>query len=182
MRTRQRSHRGTQPVATLGDEEFDSMWRSDWPMLIRLAWLLLGDGTAAEDVVQDAFVSVYRRWPTLTDLPGARSYLRTAVLNAARSTLRRGALRSRLENRLAAAPADVSHPQDSYGDHAALSAALARLPRRQREVVVLRYWLGLSEAEIADTLGVSNGTVKSTAARALVKLRESLGDVSTNGF
>ena len=138
--------------------------------LVRLALLLLGDRGRAEDVVQDAFVAVYRRLDRLegADLP---AYLRQAVLNGARSTRRRLAVAARH-------PEQVPEPVPGADRHALASDrrrevvdALARLPRRQREVVVLRYYLDLSEKETARTLGISAGAVKTHASRGTRALR-----------
>ena len=108
-------------------------------------------------------------------------YVRAAVLNGCRSVLRRRAV----ARRVGAAQAGTSHPAKSAENEVILSedrrevlAALARLPRRRREVLVLRYYLGLSEAEIAAVLGISPGTVKSTAARGLAALARDLGEQS----
>ncbi|MEA5365461.1 sigma-70 family RNA polymerase sigma factor [Amycolatopsis sp., V23-08] len=131
-------------------------FRAHRPGLVRLAVLLLGDRGLAEDVVQDAFVALFKRWP-LDDPAGAGGYLRVSVVNGARS---------------AEALLDEEHRE--------VIAAVRQLPRRQRDVLVLRYWSGLSEAEIADTLGVSRSTVKTCASRALAKLKGSSDDRRRN--
>ncbi|MEQ0564411.1 SigE family RNA polymerase sigma factor [Amycolatopsis sp. NEAU-NG30] len=149
------------------------LFRTHRPGLVRLAVLLLGDRGLAEDVVQDAFVALFRRWP-LDDPAGAGGYLRVSVVNGARSAHRRAALRlrHRTGDRDDAPPADTGALLGE--EHREVLAAVQRLPRRQREVLVLRYWSGLSEAEIAETLGVSRGTVKTCASRALAKLEGEL--------
>ncbi|WP_410644997.1 RNA polymerase sigma factor [Amycolatopsis sp. lyj-346] len=149
------------------------LFRTHRPGLVRLAVLLLGDRGLAEDVVQDAFVALVRRWP-LDDPAGAGGYLRVSVVNGARSAHRRAArrLRHRPGDRDDVPPADAGVLLGE--EHREVLAAVRRLPRRQREVLVLRYWTGLSEAEIADTLGVSRGTVKTCASRALAKLEGAL--------
>lgn len=157
--------------------DLDALHQLSWRPMVRLAYLLVDDVALAEDVVQDAFLGLHRRAATLRDDDAARGYLRTAVVNGARSTLRRRRtvrtyLRSvRLEHD---APADRDLLQAERD--AALHAALEQLPRRQREVVVLRYWEHLSEAEIATTLGIAPGTVKSTASRALTALGAAMGE------
>ncbi|WP_299051400.1 SigE family RNA polymerase sigma factor [uncultured Nocardioides sp.] len=138
--------------------------------LVRLALLLVDDVAAAEDVVHDAFARMVARRTPLRDPHAALGYLRTSVVNGSRSALRR-----RRTARAYAPPLDVAptSPEDSAvlaEEHRAVLDGLARLGRRQREVLVLRYWSGLSEADIAATLGISRGTVKSTASRALVAL------------
>ncbi|MFF1614354.1 RNA polymerase sigma factor [Amycolatopsis sp. NPDC058278] len=147
--------------------------RSD---LLRLAVLLLGDTSQAEDVVQDAFVALHRRWPVLADPAAAAGYLRVSVVNGARSAHRRRAtvrrhLRVGEPEALPAADAGLLLAEE----HRRVLAAVRQLPRRQWEVLVLRYWSGLSEAEIARTLAVSRGTVKTCASRALAKLEDLLG-------
>ncbi|MFJ1761443.1 SigE family RNA polymerase sigma factor [Amycolatopsis sp. NPDC088138] len=149
------------------------LFRAHRPGLVRLAVLLLGDRGLAEDVVQDAFVALFKRWP-LEDPDGAGGYLRVSVVNGARSAQRRAALRlrHRKAERDDGPPADAETLLDE--EHREVIAAVRQLPRRQREVLVLRYWSGLSEAEIAHTLGVSRGTVKTCASRALAKLEGQL--------
>lgn len=141
--------------------------------LVRLAVLLVDDLDTAEDVVQDVFARVQRSW-RLNDSRMALPYLQRAVVNAARSVLRR---------RRTARAYVVPHegPRDGpegsavlAEEHREVLAAVRQLPSRQREVLVLRYWSDLSEAEIATTLGISKGTVKSTASRALAALERIL--------
>lgn len=143
--------------------------------LVRLALFLVDDLPTAEDVVQDAFAALLRRHGTeLAGLKDPEAYLRTSVVNAARSVLRR---RRTARAHVPERPGHVS-PADEHAilreEHRAVLDALRRLTRRQREVLVLRYWSHLSEAEIAETLGLSPGTVKSTASRALTALRRHL--------
>ncbi|MFE7428076.1 RNA polymerase sigma factor [Streptomyces sp. NPDC057545] len=143
--------------------------------MVRLALFLVDDLHTAEDVVQDAFAAVCRMYGTSLDgLQDPGAYLYTAVVNAARSVLRR--------RRTARA---YNPPHQGYGppvdeglmlaeEHRQVLRALAQLTRRQREVLVLRYWSELTEAQIAQTLGLSRGTVKSTASRALDVLEKKL--------
>ena len=161
---------------TKADGPVAELFRRYRPDLLRLAVLLLGDRGLAEDVVQDAFVALHRRWPILADPAAAAGYLRVSVVNGARSAHRRRVTRWRHHTTaepeaLPAADAGVLLAEE----HRTVLAAVRRLPRRQREVLVLRYWAGLSEAEIANTLAVSRGTVKTCASRALAKLEELLG-------
>ncbi|MFD9791869.1 RNA polymerase sigma factor [Streptomyces sp. NPDC059070] len=144
--------------------------------MVRLALFLVDDPHTAEDVVQDAFAALCRRHGTaLEGLRDPGAYLHTAVVNAARSVLRR--------RRTARA---YTPPHPGYGppvdeglllaeEHRQVLDALAQLTHRQREVLVLRYWSELTEAQIAQTLGLSRGTVKSTASRALDVLEKKLG-------
>jgi RNA polymerase sigma-70 factor (sigma-E family) len=149
--------------------------------LIRLAVVMLGDRPAAEDVVQEAFCGLYRRWDHLDDPQNALRYVRSSVLNGCRSVLRN---QSRLRSRPGPQPGgpDTAESAESAAlvgeEHRAVLAALRRLPDRQREALVLRFYLELSEAEIAQSMGISQGTVKSTVSRALAALGRVLGEGS----
>lgn len=140
--------------------------------LVGLAALLVDDRETAEDVVQDAFEGLYRRWRRLRDPHAAAVYLNRSVVNGSRSRLRR-----RATERMHALPeVGLSPSAEATGvadtaEHALHDAVLA-LPRRQREVVVLRYYLDLSEEQIAEWLGVSPGSVKQHAHRATTTLHE----------
>ncbi|OEJ95660.1 RNA polymerase sigma factor [Streptomyces thermolilacinus] len=143
--------------------------------MVRLALLLVDDRASAEDVVQDAFVALYKRHgERLDDVDNALGYLRTAVVNTARSVLRRRkTAREYVPPHEADAPSAEDHAL--LGDeHRQVIQALHGLTSRQREVLVLRYWSDLSEAQIAETLGLSRGAVKSTASRALDALQRVL--------
>ncbi|UFN44267.1 SigE family RNA polymerase sigma factor [Nocardioides okcheonensis] len=147
--------------------------------LVRLAVLLVDDFASAEDVVQDAFAALARRPDAVRDPSKALAYLRTSVVNTARSALRR-----RRTARAYSPPHELSPPtpEDSAvlaEEHREVIAALQTLAPRQREVLVLRYWSNLSEAEIARTLGISQGTVKSTASRALAALEKAMTTTTT---
>ena len=140
--------------------------------LVRLAVLLVDDLASAEDVVQDAFAALARRPDAVKDPSKALAYLRVSVVNTARSSLRR-----RRTARAYTPPHDLSppSPEDSAvlaEEHREVIEALQQLAPRQREVLVLRYWSNLSEAEIAETLSISRGTVKSTASRGLDALEK----------
>jgi RNA polymerase sigma-70 factor (sigma-E family) len=147
--------------------------------LIRLAVVMLGDRPAAEDVVQEAFCGLYRRWDHLDDPGNALRYLRSSVLNGCRSVLRN---RGRLYLRLGQEPGRPDSVESAEStalvgeEHRAVLAALRRLPDRQRAALVLRFYLELSEAEIAQAMGISQGTVKSTVSRALGALGRLLGE------
>jgi len=144
--------------------------------LVRLVSLLLDDVGTCEEVVQEAFVSVWRRGPALRDPDRLPAYLRSAALNGARSHLRRTSVRRRhLQALPAPAPAAEASVLSGDPDGQVLSA-LRALPDRQRAVLALRYYLDLSEAEIARTLGISAGSVKTHASRGLAALAERLED------
>ena len=138
--------------------------------LVRLAILLVGDRASAEDIVQDAFLGLYRRWDRLPDTSTPLAYLRVSVINGCRTTLRRRA-RSRLTPSAALTEAPPAESAEARAllteEQRAVAVALRRLPERQREALVLRYYLDLSEAEIATAMGISRGTVKSATSRAL---------------
>nr|WSY57342.1 SigE family RNA polymerase sigma factor [Streptomyces sp. NBC_00886] len=155
-----------------GIDELYSHRRLD---LVRLALLLVDDLPTAEDVVQDVFAALCRRYGArLAGLDNPDAYLRTSVVNTSRSVLRRRrTVRAHVPEREGHAPS-AEEPVLLREEHGEVIAALHRLTRRQREVLVLRYWSHLSEAQIADTLGLSRGAVKSTASRALAALRRQL--------
>ena len=143
------------------------LYRDHRMRMVRLASLLVDDPLTAEDVVQEAFTGLHRHWSGLRDEAAAVAYLRTAVVNGSRSVLRR-----RRTDRDYVPPHQVNaRSAESLAmlsaEHQAVVDALGTLPPRQREVLVLRYYGGLSESEIADATGISRGTVKSTASRAM---------------
>ncbi|HEY5877467.1 MAG TPA: SigE family RNA polymerase sigma factor [Nakamurella sp.] len=148
----------------------DDLYRSHRMQMVRMAILLVDDMASAEDVVQEAFAGLYRNWGGLRDRNAAIGYLRTAVVNGSRSMLRRR------RTARAYVPPDPGTARSAESlamlsaEHQAVVNALGDLAPRQREVLVLRYYGGLSEAEIAEATGLSKGTVKSTASRAVAKL------------
>jgi RNA polymerase sigma-70 factor (sigma-E family) len=159
--------------AEVGDDDFGRLYRAQYPQLVGLARLLLRDPAGAHDAVQEAFVRAYAARRRIR-ADGAVAYVRAAVVNECRGGLRR---RVRWSRR--AAPAEVAPmPPEEHllldEERRTLAIAIAGLPRRQRECVVLRYWLDLSEAEIASTLRISTGAVKTHAHRALTALERAL--------
>jgi RNA polymerase sigma-70 factor (sigma-E family) len=149
--------------------------------LIRMAYVVLGDLPSAEDVVQEAFYGLYRRWDRLTDTAGATYYVRTSVLNGCRSALRRRASRRRLlQHEPVADPPAVSAESVVLGgeEREDVIRALRRLPDRQREVLVLRFYAELPDEQIARVMGIRPGTVRSTAFRALDALGRALKETS----
>ncbi|MBB4948070.1 RNA polymerase sigma-70 factor (sigma-E family) [Kitasatospora gansuensis] len=146
--------------------------------LVRMAVLLVDRQDLAEDVVQEAFTALYQRHgETLDDLDNALGYLRTSVVNGARSMLRR---RKTAREYVPPHVADAASAEEHAvlnDEHRRVLVALQELTSRQREVLVLRYWSDLSEAQIAETLGLSRGAVKSTASRALDALEKQLEKV-----
>jgi RNA polymerase sigma-70 factor (sigma-E family) len=150
---------------------FDDFFAAHSGHLVRLAYLLLGDQADAEDVAQDVLEQLYRRWDTLRD-GSVPAYSRTAVVNRCRSLQRRRAVARRFAPRLARAEAAESSAVEDQG----LWDLVQALPGRQREVLVLRYWCDLPDVQIAQVLGISSGTVKSSAHHARARLAAALGD------
>src|SRR3954470_7597270 len=161
------------------DEALEVLYAAHWRRLVRLAVMLLHDQGAAEEVVQDSFVAMHSRWSRLHDPDKALAYLRQSVVNRSRSHLRHLAVVRRHAERQAPPEPSVGADHSAYdvAQRATVLEALRRLPRRQREVLALRYYLDLSEAEIAETLGISRGAVKSHASRGAAALRAGLGAV-----
>lgn len=162
---------------TDADTALETLYDAHFVWLVRLAVLLVGDRGVAEEVVQDAFVAMHGRWHSLDDPERAVGYLRTTVLNRSRSVLRHRAVVARH------VPQPV--PDAPGADTASIEAerrqvvldAMRALPRRQREVLALRYYLDQSEREIAGMLGISQGAVKSHASRGAATLRQILGEL-----
>jgi RNA polymerase sigma-70 factor (sigma-E family) len=176
------THEGWAVSATAGAASFSSeadqmvteLFTVHYAGLVRLATLLLRDQAVAEEAVQDAFVSLHRRWRKLRDPGSAAAYLRTSVIHNTRSIQRRRSVAARH-------PEDVpiDAPSAEYGALRgaagnAVVEALRKLPARQREALVLRYYANLSEAEIAEAMKISRGAVKSHASRGMAALRVSL--------
>jgi RNA polymerase sigma-70 factor (sigma-E family) len=153
------------------DEEFRDFMQHRWPAMVRLAYALTGDQGHAEDVAQAAFARAYASWPKIRRTGNPEAYVRRIVINENRNRFRK----QRVAERLTGAPPESSSADTTrqYDERSALIAALQRLAPRQRAVVVLRYWLGLTEAEAAAELNCSVGTVKSQTSRALATLRQS---------
>jgi RNA polymerase sigma-70 factor (sigma-E family) len=161
------------PSAAIHADELANAFCSHQAELVRLAAFILGDRGAGEDVVQDVFVRVYQRERVLADDP--LPYLRRSVVNGCRTVLRRRLLiRRHAEKHSPAPPLTVEEAALLSEERREVLAALGALTPRRREVLVLRYYLGLSEDEIAATLGISPGTVKSSAARGLAALARAL--------
>ena len=164
------------------DVAIGELYRAHWHRLVRLAWLLLRDQLAAEDVVQDAFVATHRRWGAIRESGRVVGYLHAAVVNGCRSVQRHNVVVDRV-NSATAGSADAPG-RESVGsaeaaalhgsEHDAMMRVLAGLPTRQREVLVLRYYADLSEAQIAAALDISPGAVKSHAHRGLTTLRATM--------
>jgi RNA polymerase sigma-70 factor (sigma-E family) len=168
------SGQGEAASALSADQAITELYRLHYTKLVRLALLIVGNLPAAEDLVQDAYVGLYRSWKKLRNTDSAAAFLRTTVVNKSRSVLRHRVV------------ADSNAPQalqDAPGAGSvalvlpacsSIVAALGRLSLRQRQVIVLRHYEGLSEAEIAKVLGIRRGRVKSHDARAMAALQAAL--------
>jgi RNA polymerase sigma-70 factor (sigma-E family) len=144
------------------DRGFEALYQREYEPMLRVAYLMLSSRESAEEAVHDAFAKVYERWDR-TDNPGG--YLRTCVLNRCRDLGRR---------RLTATRRRRERVEDQELEARELLDALAALPVKRRAAIVLRYYEGLSEAEIASALGVAPGTVKSLVSRGLDQLRKEI--------
>ena len=156
------------------DRAVTELYSLHYRALVRLAALLVRDTGTAEEVVQDAFVAMHDGWQRLRDAENALAYLRQAVVNRSKSVLRH---RTVVDKNLQKAVPDM--PSAEHGalvllERSAVVAALRDLPDRQREAIVLRYYADLTEAEIAATMGISRGAVKSHTARGMIALRSAL--------
>jgi RNA polymerase sigma-70 factor (sigma-E family) len=172
------------PAAFAASAGARTQWSADYAVtelyslhyraLVRLSALLVRDTQTAEEVVQDAFVAMQGGWQRLRDAENALAYLRQAVVNRSRSVLRH---RTVVDKNMQKAPPDM--PSAEHGalaqlERSAVVDALRKLPERQREAIVLRYYADFSEAEIAAAMKISRGAVKSHTARGMAALRASL--------
>ena len=160
------------------DAAVEELYAAHYRRLVRLSVLLVRDVETAEEVVQDSFVAMHGKWRSLKDPDKGLAYLRQTVVNRSRSVLRHRGVQARHTP-------TVMHDQPGADEDALVLErrahvldAIRELPDRQREVLALRYYLDLSEAEIADTLGISRGAVKSHASRGVSALRHLLKEAS----
>jgi RNA polymerase sigma-70 factor (sigma-E family) len=158
-------------VDASAEAEFTEFTHARWPRLVRLGYGLTGDPALAEDLAQTALAKAFASWPRVRRAGNPDAYVRRIMVNANGSRFRK----RRVCEQFMDLPLDtVPHPADAtrqQDDRSALMAALMSLPQGQRAVVVLRYWMDMTETEVAATLGCSVGNVKSQASRALAKLR-----------
>jgi len=165
------------PRWSSGVDTVSALFHSQYRRLVGLATLFVDDQETAEDVVQEAFTGLFRRWRQLRDPHVAITYLNRAVVNAGRDHLRHR--RRATAGHLALVPRPEALPSAEHSAVAKDEAdrlwrAIGELPHRQQQVLVLRYYLDQHEAEIADTLRVSRGSVKKHASRGLAALARSL--------
>jgi RNA polymerase sigma-70 factor (sigma-E family) len=156
------------------DGEFREFMHARWPVMVRLAYGLTGDQGHAEDVAQAAFARAYASWPRVRRSGDPDAYVRQIVVNENRNRFRK----RRVTERLTGSPPEPgpgggarTDSAGHYDDRSVLIGALQRLGPRQRAVIVLRYWMDLTEQQTAAALNCSVGTVKSQASRALATLR-----------
>lgn len=162
---------GSIAVEQDSEEAVRVLYSLHYQSLVRLAAILVRDVATAEEVVQDAFVAMHGAWVRLRETDKALSYLRQSVVNRSRSVLRHRAV---VDKYAPKPPPDA--PSAEQGaitqlERYAVVAALRTLPTRQREALVLRYYADLSEAQIANAMGISRGAVKSHTARGMSALR-----------
>jgi RNA polymerase sigma-70 factor (sigma-E family) len=164
-------------TAQVPGREVTALYEAHALSLIRLAYVMLGDRPAAEDVVQEAFLGLYQRWSKLRDTASAPGYLRASVMNSCRMVLRSSARRDdRIAAELPWESAEATALVSEEYRH--LLRGIRALPPRQREALLLRYYLDLSEEETARSMGVRPGTVKSATSRALAALGQRMQEYS----
>lgn len=152
------------------EDRFQEFVRARWSHLVRTAYLLTGDAHLAEDLTQTALAKAYRSWRRVAGSDNPEAYVRRMLVTCNIDRFRK----RRVKESLTDAPPERAGRDEAVArvdERGVLMAALAQLPPRQRAVVVMRYWEDLSEAEAAEVLGCSQGTVKSQASKGLAKLR-----------
>lgn len=169
-----RSTAGAVAVAWDADQAVTALYSAHYRSLVRLATLLVRDVATAEEVVQDAFVAMHGAWRRLREPEKALSYLRQSVVNRSRSVLRHRAVVEKYAPKGLPDAPSAENGAIVELERSAVVKALGALPNRQREALVLRYYGDLSEAEIAKTMGISRGAVKSHTARGMAALRSVL--------
>jgi RNA polymerase sigma-70 factor (sigma-E family) len=155
------------------ESEFSEFVHGRWQWLAKFAYGLTGDPGLAEDLAQTALVNAYAAWPRVRRADDPDAYLRRIVVNAYKAGFRKRRVREQLTGSPHESAERAAVGAGEHDDRAAIIAALRKLPLRQREIVVMRYWLDLSETQVAAALQCSPGNVRSQASRALAKLRSS---------
>jgi RNA polymerase sigma-70 factor (sigma-E family) len=159
------------------DTDFTAFFEIAWPRLFRTALAIAGDRGSAEDALQTAFAKAYASWSRVSSADHPEAYVRRMVVNEIIGSRRHGWWRRERPYEDVGASAAAPSPEQGVVDRDAVWEAVQQLPLRQRAVVVLRYYEDLSEAQIAETLGCSRGTVKSQASAALANLRRTGADL-----
>jgi RNA polymerase sigma-70 factor (sigma-E family) len=167
---------GGERVLQSEDEGLTVLYTTHYRDLVRLAAFLTGDRDNAEEIVQDAYVRVHGSWRRVREQDKAEAYLRTTVVNLSRSRLRHRQVTTRYRPEPLPDAASAETGALEHVQREAVLDALHALPRRQREAVVLRYYGDLSEAQTAEAMGCSVGSVKSHTSRAMAALRPLLED------
>ncbi|MGH3157744.1 MAG: SigE family RNA polymerase sigma factor [Streptosporangiaceae bacterium] len=162
---------GSIPAELDADRAVTELYSTHYRTLVRLATLLVRDMSTAEEVVQDSFIAMHASWRRLRDTDKALSYLRQSVVNKSRSVLRHRVVMDRNAPKPAPDVPSAEHGAITLLERSSVVEALRKLPVRQREALVLRYYADMSEAQIASVMGISRGAVKSHTARAMTSLR-----------
>jgi RNA polymerase sigma-70 factor (sigma-E family) len=161
------------------DTLLEGLFRDHYPAMVRVAYCLIGDRAASEDAAQEAFASLHRHWDGVRDSGALVAYLRRATINQCRTGQRR-LIRGRGALARMPRPARAPSSEDSaiaHDEYHRLASAIGELPTRQREVLVCRYLLDMTEAETAQALEIGVGSVKQHAHRARTTLHELMGEV-----
>ena len=161
-------------IAAEADLAITQMYHAEYRSLVRMAAMLVGDTGTAEEVVQDSFIAMHAAWRRLRDADKALHYLRRSVVNRSRSVLRHRVV---VDKHLPKGEPDMPSAEQSAIirlERSAVVAALLTLPDRQREALVLKFYLDLSEEEVAAAMKISRGAVKSHTARGKAALRSIL--------
>ena len=166
------------PGAETRDAEFADFFTATWPRLYRTAAAITGHPGEAEDALQAAYAKAYASWRRVRATDRPEAYVRRMVINEILGSRRHGFLRRERPHEAVEPRGAVASPEAEVVLHDEIWAAVLRLPRRQRAVIVLRYYEDLSESAIAEVLGCSAGTVKSQASAAMTNLRR---DHATTG-
>jgi RNA polymerase sigma-70 factor (sigma-E family) len=162
---------GSVPAEWDAEQAVTAMYITHYRSLVRLAAVLVGDAATAEEIVQDSFIAMHGAWRRLRDNDKALSYLRQSVMNRSRSVLQHRVVVDRNAPKPAPDMPSAEQGAPTLLERTQVVEALRSLPPRQREALVLRYYGDLSEAQIATTMGISRGAVKSHTARAIASLR-----------
>jgi len=164
---------GTIPLDPLSDADLAiaAMYSTEYRSLVRISVVLVGDVGTAEEVVQECFIAMYAAWRRLKNVDKAVNYLRRSVVNRSRSVLRRRMVADKHVPKHEPDMPSAEQGAITQLERTAVIAALRSLPVRQREAIMLRYYLDLSEEEVASAMRISRGAVKSHTARAKAALR-----------
>lgn len=161
-------------AAWAAGQALTDLYRAHYRSLVRMAALLVRDIATAEEVVQDSFVAMSVAWPRLREDAKALAYLRQSVLNRSRSVLRRRQVADRHPPKPEPDAPSAEHGAIASLERSAVVAALQRLSPRQREVLLLKFYLDLPEGQVAGAMGISRGAVKAHTARAIAAMRSAL--------